>query len=324
MKYAQPIAIGYRYEKVFQHLVGRCPAELKPRIIYVDDLLNDGSGLWMKSDGTLRVYDGIESIISNDAALFHRFFVRPEADRQRATKLIDLYRTFSAFVETMHSDAIVINRPRSGVLNFSKMAHMDLLASLGFQVPRALLSTHPKRALPFNGQIINKGCSGIRTIAQRVNTTDIAAMEDVCLPPVLLQDFVEGADVRVHFIGLEQVSLLFETKADDYRYAEAFGHDLRISRTEIKPDVLTLCWCYMKHQRLEFAGFDFKVTKDNQWYLLEVNPMPGFSYFDSYADFEISRLIWKSLAQGYSNTGLLNRKIQPFIDTSRRPKTDTG
>ena len=75
----------------------------------------------------------------------------------------------------------------------------------------------------------------------------------------MLQTYIEGPDVRVHFVGYEHSAIMFKTEGDDYRYASRNGFELTSEVTTIRPDLVEKCYGHMRSERLEFAGFDFKV-----------------------------------------------------------------
>jgi glutathione synthase/RimK-type ligase-like ATP-grasp enzyme len=170
-------------------------------------------------------------------------------------------------------------------------------------------------------QTINKGVSGVRTIAKRFSRAWWENLSREIDPPILVQKFIAGFDVRVHCVGIASIALKIESDADDYRYAHRYGKTIEMSAIELPGALKAQCWAHMKAERLEFAAFDFRVC-DGQWWLLEVNPMPGFAFFDRQCGGAISRAIWESLKRGYSN--LLDCGTHPFIEAERRPEVDQG
>jgi len=56
---------------------------------------------------------------------------------------------------------------------------------------------------------------------------------------------------------------------------------------------------------LAFAGIDLRLTPDGDWYCFEVNPSPGFSYFQFESGQPIDEAVARLLAGGTSTSGLL-------------------
>jgi glutathione synthase/RimK-type ligase-like ATP-grasp enzyme len=59
----------------------------------------------------------------------------------------------------------------------------------------------------------------------------------------------------------------------DYRF-EHEGNEYRT--TTLPPAIAQLCREVAMQEGLLLAGFDFRVTADERWYCLEVNPVPTF------------------------------------------------
>jgi glutathione synthase/RimK-type ligase-like ATP-grasp enzyme len=69
--------------------------------------------------------------------------------------------------------------------------------------------------------------------------------------------------------------------ADDYRYANATMDALKIAACTIPADVEERAIDLSRDMGLLFSGIDLRVHPDGRWYCFEVNPSPGFSYFEA-------------------------------------------
>jgi glutathione synthase/RimK-type ligase-like ATP-grasp enzyme len=49
----------------------------------------------------------------------------------------------------------------------------------------------------------------------------------------------------------------------------------------LPPEVEARCRDLSKRLRLPVAGIDLRRTPDGEWYCFEVNPSPGFTYYES-------------------------------------------
>ena len=57
-----------------------------------------------------------------------------------------------------------------------------------------------------------------------------------------------------------------------------------------------------QHLDLLIAGIDFKVTPDGEYYCFEINPCPGFLYYEKYGGQPISLALANLLRDGVKAT----------------------
>ena len=186
---------------------------------------------------------------------------------------------------TDRTPAYVLNRPEAGASNGSKPYQLRIVAAAGFLVPPTVVTNDPARAAAFlaaHGDVIVKSTSGIRSRVRRVGPADTARLPDVRTCPTQFQRHVPGTDVRVHVVGTEVFAVEVDSEADDYRYARAQG--LRapvLTGIDLPDDVAARCRDLAKRLGLPVAGIDLRRTPDGEWYCFEVNPSPGFTYYES-------------------------------------------
>lgn len=95
--------------------------------------------------------------------------------------------------------------------------------------------------------------------------------------PVLFQQFLEGVNIRVHTIGNVHFAIKIISDTIDYRYESTIQEFHQI---DIPKNIGDECLSVAKCLNLRFAGIDLLLTKENHYYILEVNPSPGYSYFE--------------------------------------------
>ncbi len=322
--FIKPFVIGYGSEGVIEHFNEKS-AHRNYTFLDIDLHVCDAHfNAQITKQGLLWRTGSEEWLIAFNAPIYHRFFMREEADPASASRLQQAYDAFLAFSVASPADCLFINRPLNGALNSSKIAHSRILQTHGFQVPFAFACTERSKLVGRSGDFISKGCSGVRTIARQFSAPEAGGLAAHLRVPAMLQSFVRGPDVRVHILGYQSVALRFDTDSDDYRYAKRFGFDLTVTETDMPSHLLPCCWSYMKAERLEFVGFDFKVDEDGSWWLLEANPMPGYAYFDKNCDGKITDLIWTALDRGYSNMGAKPHTRSQLISAEWLPTIDRG
>src|SRR5262249_29448418 len=115
--------------------------------------------------------------------------------------------------------------------------------------------------------------------------------------PTQFQQYVEGVDVRVHVIGDELFPTRITSAATDYRYARSqAGEPAALTATEIADEGAGKCIRLTHDLGLAFAGIDLKFAPDGQVFCFEVNPCPGYSYFEANSGQPIARAVARYLA----------------------------
>jgi len=171
----------------------------------------------------------------------------------------------------------VINTPSSASSNNSKPYQLSRAKKIGFNVPASTMLANT--ICPnFNQSTIYKSVGGIRSIVTETVNNDINK-EISC--PVLFQERVVGANIRVHLVDDHIFALKITSKDVDYRYTESPNKYLTIQL----PDEISLkCKTLKNDFGLRFTGMDFMLTSDNEYYFLEANTSPAFTHFEEYME----------------------------------------
>jgi glutathione synthase/RimK-type ligase-like ATP-grasp enzyme len=183
--------------------------------------------------------------------------------------------------------------------NTSKPYQAQLIAKHGFLVPDTLITNNPVFAREFQSKhnyVIYKSISSVRSIVQKLETKDFERLEQIRWCPTQFQQFVEGTNVRVHVVGEKVFATAIETEATDYRYAHKQGGDAELRAVELDDEVAANCVRLAEALGLAFAGIDLKVTPNDEVFCFEVNPSPGFSYFEANTGQPIAKAVAEYLA----------------------------
>jgi glutathione synthase/RimK-type ligase-like ATP-grasp enzyme len=182
----------------------------------------------------------------------------------------------------------VVNRPAAGGSNHSKPYQAALIAEAGIRVPDTLVTSDPGAAREFverHGRVVYKSISGVRSIVAEVG--DARELDRIGHGPVQLQQFVAGLDVRVHVVGGQLFATSVASSATDYRY----GGDVAMEAIEV-PERFGRCLRGLTAGLgLLVAGIDLRRTPDGEWYCFEVNPSPGFTYYEAHTGQPIAAAI---------------------------------
>lgn len=197
--------------------------------------------------------------------------------------------------------ALVVNRPTAMAPNNSKPYQLEQIRMLGFNVPETLVTTDPSAAQAFwerHRNVIYKSVSSIRSRVSRLKLEHVERLADVAWCPTQFQQYIPGRDYRVHVVDTEVFACEVISFADDYRYEAQNTPPTEIRACQIPADVEARCRVLAKAMHLPVAGIDLRCSLDGDWYCFEVNPSPGFTYYQRATDQPISAAIATLLVAG--------------------------
>ncbi len=195
------------------------------------------------------------------------------------------------------TQALVVNRPAAMASNESKPYQAGLIAAAGLRTPETLITNDYELAEAFwaeHRDVIYKSCSGVRSVVQRFNPAARDRLRDLRWCPTQFQRRIAGPDYRVHVVGEEVFACRIEAGADDYRYDRGAS----VTACTLDAELAGRCRNLTRALGLLVAGLDLRETADGAWYCFEVNPSPGFSYFQARTGQPIDRAIAEVLLAG--------------------------
>jgi hypothetical protein len=185
----------------------------------------------------------------------------------------------------------VVNRVGGGMSNNSKPYQALLLRRAGLRVPSTLVTNDADAARAFHAEhaeVIYKSLSGVRSIVRRLGPEALARLEFLRDGPAQFQAYVPGDNVRVHTVGDRVFAARVRSEAVDYRYAHRDGLAVEMEPLKLPRAIEHACVAVARDLDLSLAGIDLKVTQDGDWYCFEVNPSPGFLYYERHSGLPIS------------------------------------
>lgn len=216
------------------------------------------------------------------------------AERLRAERVSHL---LTEWLEV--TDAKVFNRHRAMASNNSKPYQAQIIQACGFQTPETLITNSPERVCEFlevHQKVIYKSISGVRSIVRTLDNDVRGRLDSIRWCPTQFQAYVPGQDVRVHVVDDQVFATLIRTTGIDYRYAgrEEDGRT-ELEAVELDEWITEKCIRLAHRLGLPFAGIDLKVTPDQDVYCFEVNPSPGFSYYQAHTGQPIAQTVVRTL-----------------------------
>lgn len=207
----------------------------------------------------------------------------------RATSYPDALRAGFAVEEALvlwleMTPALVVNRPSCMASNGSKPFQMEIIRRYGFSVPATLVCTDPDAARRFwvdHGAVIYKSLSGVRSVVSQLRNEHVGRLEGVVSCPTQFQQFVPGRDYRVHVVGQRVFAAQIICDADDYRYAALRDAAPSVTPCSVPDEVAERCVALSRELGCPVTGIDLRLAPDGRWFCFEVNPSPGFTYYES-------------------------------------------
>jgi hypothetical protein len=207
---------------------------------------------------------------------------------------------------------VVVNRLGGGMSNNSKAYQALLVRQCGLLTPPTLVTNDPEAARRFYEEsecaVIYKSLSGIRFIVRRLEPEQLPRLALLRHGPAQFQSFIPGENVRVHTVGDQWFATRVHSEAVDYRYAGRDGQKVAMEPATVPPAVAEACLRLARELDLLLTGIDLKVTPEGDYYCFEVNPCPGFLYYERYSGQPISAAL----------ADLLHRDAMPRHDQERR------
>jgi hypothetical protein len=196
--------------------------------------------------------------------------------------------------------ARVVNRCRPMSSNLSKPYQAQLISQLGFSIPETLITNNPALVRDFyaqHGRVIYKSISGVRSIVQELTDVDLVRLEQIRWCPTQFQAFVAGTNFRVHVVGQEVFATKIETDTTDYRYASRQGGETKLTAVELSDGLSERCIGLAAALELPFAGIDLKIAHSGEVFCFEVNPSPGYTYYESHTGQPIALALARYLSR---------------------------
>ena len=144
------------------------------------------------------------------------------------------------------------------------------------------------------------------TFAQRLSEENISRLEHLPNSPTVFQEFIEGADYRVHVVGKQVFCTRLLAKNEDYRKSALADNEQITAEPATLPERITrTCVEFSKRLGLVVSGVDFKQTRDGRLFALEVNPYPQFTFYEGRSGQPITKCIVSYLKDhGTANTNV--------------------
>jgi len=259
--------------------------------------------------GTVQI-DGQEYNLSDLTGIYIRImdnYLLPEVQDKvfnyigeiPAQKSAAIHKQLLAWMEV--AGCRVLNRPWDMLSNLSKPYQSQLIAAAGFKIPPTCITNDPRVIVQFKneqGPLIFKSISSVRSIVKELDEARMNTLNRIRYLPTQFQKKLEGTNIRVHVVGDVLFATKVESKVVDYRYAGREGEEVSLTPFELPLAIEKRCFKVSKLIRLPLCGIDLFRSDRGDYYCFEVNPSPGYSYYQQSTGQDIATAIVKWLQFG--------------------------
>ena len=172
----------------------------------------------------------------------------------------------------------MVNPPHRSGSNASKPYQVSLCSEFGFKTPETLVTNLPEAARAFydafDGNVIYKSISYVRSIVQRMQPQDLERLDTLSNCPIQLQEAIEGFDVRVHIVGDEVFPSRIQAESSDYRYDK----QAEVSAWDLPEEWAERCVKLARKLGYWLTGIDLRFTPEGEVVCFEANPSPALAW----------------------------------------------
>jgi glutathione synthase/RimK-type ligase-like ATP-grasp enzyme len=182
-----------------------------------------------------------------------------------------------------------------------KPRQLAVVSALGVNIPKTLISNDPDSITEFVkaiGQAIFKPVYG--GAHAKLITPEFLAPQRLNLAlklaPISLQEFIAGTNIRTYVIGDRVYSAEIRTGAVDFRD----DADLELIPLQIPPEIERMSITIARSLMLEWTAIDWRRNNQGEYYFLEANPSPMFTYFETKTGYPLTeQLVNLLMAKGF-------------------------
>jgi glutathione synthase/RimK-type ligase-like ATP-grasp enzyme len=218
-----------------------------------------------------------------------------------AEKSIAIHQQFLNWLEI--ASCRILNRPSDMLSNMSKPFQYQIISSSGLRIPPTCITSDEQVVLQFRTKyknLIYKSISSARSIVQEFTQNKMKQLRKVRNLPTQFQQKLMGTNIRVHVVGETLFATKIETPVVDYRYAERENEKTNLLPVQLPKQIKKRCFKLSQTLNLPLCGIDLFRTMDGVYYCFEVNPSPGFSYYQANTGQDIASAIVTYLEYGKS------------------------
>lgn len=195
----------------------------------------------------------------------------------------------------------ILNAPWAMASNLSKPYQAQLINEAGFAIPPTCITSDTNALKQFQQQypsLIYKSVSSVRSIVKELPADNEKMLGRLQYLATQFQQKLTGTNIRVHVAGDVLFATRIETEVTDYRYAGRENKTATLSPFRLPKKIEQGCFLLSKNLGLTLCGIDLFLADNDEYYCFEVNPSPGYSYYQHATGQDIAGAIARWLYYG--------------------------
>lgn len=214
--------------------------------------------------------------------------------------------TFGEWHEALHGmyhlvDCPWMNPPQNDEAASRKALQLRVASSLGLRIPDTLMTSDAEEARRFiDKHGISRTVYKIFSATERVwretrllNISDLALLDQLKLAPVIFQEYIPArADIRVTIVGDAMFAMAIESRGRgsevDFRVNLS---DAGMTACDLPDREAAALRALMKHFGIVYGAVDLRLTPDEEYVFLEVNPAGEFLFAEHGSGYPITAAV---------------------------------
>jgi glutathione synthase/RimK-type ligase-like ATP-grasp enzyme len=187
----------------------------------------------------------------------------------------------------------------------NKYLQMELATKVGFKLPKTLVSNEKSELLQFlkeNNEVVLKLMNQdfykseedqyLGFYVNKISFDALQKFKDISENPIVLQEYLEkNFEIRYTIVGKEHFVCKIESQKSLKANIDWRRYDIpNTPHSAISPpnNIREKVNFFMKELELEYGALDFIVTKEGEWYFLEINSLGQFLWIEDLTGLKIS------------------------------------
>jgi glutathione synthase/RimK-type ligase-like ATP-grasp enzyme len=181
----------------------------------------------------------------------------------------------------------VINNPYAETFANRKPYQLSIANSLGLTIPETLISNDPDAIKEFwiknNRNCIYKTLTPMpdkMLETRRLLETDFAELDKVRYAPVIVQQTIEGLDIRINVIGSQVFGASAKTNIKEAEFDWRIDPTLKWEKHDIDERLQDTLRLLIKKLGLHYGSIDMRLTPNGDYFFFEINPSGQFLFIE--------------------------------------------
>ena len=206
----------------------------------------------------------------------------------------------------MIDERLWLNHPKHLLIANNKVNQLKKAREIGFKIPETIVSSNPEIIKKFSslyrgaitkavkhGFYKNEGAIKV-ALTREMTQGNVETLKDFAEIPMITQRKIEKIyDIRVTVVGDKTFATAIhsqdhdETKMDWRLWDIITDIDLKHTKIKLPSDISEKCINITKSFNLNFSAIDLILSKDNEYYFLEINPNGQWAWIEEKTGYPI-------------------------------------